>query len=161
MSSTRTRGAKPKNIDERKQLRDLTAVITEVQSMPIGQLAERYHEMIGEVPSGPGRNGLVGKICWKLQAQAEGLDLSASILDKLDEFGPKAPIRTRPPRGWAPPMAGVRRDPRIPEIRQTVVKVHHGVEQRVLILDEGFQWNVKTFRSLSGVAKAITGTAWN
>ena len=32
---------------------------------------------------------------------------------------------------------------------------------RVMVLDEGFGWNRKTYDSLSKVALAITGTRWN
>ena len=28
-------------------------------------------------------------------------------------------------------------------------------------MDEGFLWNGQTYRSLSGIARAITGTNWN
>jgi hypothetical protein len=33
--------------------------------------------------------------------------------------------------------------------------------QRVMVLAEGFAWNGKTYRSLSKVAFAITGTRWS
>jgi hypothetical protein len=33
--------------------------------------------------------------------------------------------------------------------------------QRVAVLADGFAWNGKTYRSLSKVAQAITGTRWN
>jgi hypothetical protein len=33
--------------------------------------------------------------------------------------------------------------------------------QRVMVLADGFAWNGKTFRSLSKVAFAITGSRWN
>jgi Protein of unknown function (DUF2924) len=42
-----------------------------------------------------------------------------------------------------------------------IVREHNGVHQRVMVLDEGFAWNGKSFTSLSAVAKAITGTNWN
>jgi Protein of unknown function (DUF2924) len=42
-----------------------------------------------------------------------------------------------------------------------IVREHNGVHQRVMVLDEGFAWNGKTYGSLSAVAKAITGTNWN
>ena len=32
---------------------------------------------------------------------------------------------------------------------------------RVMVVDEGFAWNGKTYDSLSQVAFAITGTHWN
>ncbi len=33
--------------------------------------------------------------------------------------------------------------------------------QRVMVLDDGFAWNGRTYESLSKVAFAITGTKWN
>jgi len=33
--------------------------------------------------------------------------------------------------------------------------------QRVMVLADGFSWNVKTYRSLSKVAFAMTGTRWS
>lgn len=38
---------------------------------------------------------------------------------------------------------------------------HNGVLHRVMVLDSGFAWNGQTYRSLSEVARAITGTSWN
>lgn len=42
-----------------------------------------------------------------------------------------------------------------------LIREHDGVQHRIMVLDEGFAWNGKTFGSLSSVAKAITGTNWN
>jgi Protein of unknown function (DUF2924) len=42
-----------------------------------------------------------------------------------------------------------------------IMREHNGVHQRVMVLDEGFAWNGRSFGSLSAVAKAITGTNWN
>ena len=36
-----------------------------------------------------------------------------------------------------------------------------GKLKRVMVLDEGFAWNGKTYGSLSQIAKAMTGTSWN
>ena len=37
----------------------------------------------------------------------------------------------------------------------------HGVLHRVMVLDQGFAWNGTSYKSLSQVARAITGTRWN
>lgn len=42
-----------------------------------------------------------------------------------------------------------------------LVREHGGIQHRVMVLEEGYAWNGKTFASLSAVAKAITGTNWN
>jgi hypothetical protein len=42
-----------------------------------------------------------------------------------------------------------------------MVREWNGHMQRVMVLADGFAWNGKTYRSLSKVAFAITGTNWN
>jgi hypothetical protein len=42
-----------------------------------------------------------------------------------------------------------------------LVREHEGVLHRVTVQAKGFAWNCQSFRSLSDVARAITGTRWN
>jgi hypothetical protein len=42
-----------------------------------------------------------------------------------------------------------------------LVREWNGTAQRVTVLEDGFCWNGKTFRSLSEIARAITGTRWS
>jgi hypothetical protein len=42
-----------------------------------------------------------------------------------------------------------------------LVREWQGKLERVMVLEEGFAWNGKGFRSLSQIAKAMTGTNWN
>jgi hypothetical protein len=42
-----------------------------------------------------------------------------------------------------------------------LVREWAGQEHRVTVLDDGFCWRDQIFRSLSEVARAITGTRWN
>ena len=42
-----------------------------------------------------------------------------------------------------------------------LVREHAGVLHRVVVMENGFAWEGKTFRSLSEAAQAITGTNWN
>jgi hypothetical protein len=60
-------------------------------------------------------------------------------------------------------------DRRAPQTREGVglkagallVREWKGKLERVMILEDGFAWNGQTFRSLSQIAKAMTGTNWN
>ena len=36
-----------------------------------------------------------------------------------------------------------------------------GVEQTVTVLVDGFEWEGRTYKSLSAIARAITGVQWN
>ncbi len=42
-----------------------------------------------------------------------------------------------------------------------LVREHDGHQHHVMVADNGFAWNGKTYPSLSKVAHAITGTKWN
>jgi Protein of unknown function (DUF2924) len=42
-----------------------------------------------------------------------------------------------------------------------LVREWNGHLERIMILDDGYAWNGCVYRSLSQVAKAITGTNWN
>ena len=47
------------------------------------------------------------------------------------------------------------------KIGALLVREWSGRLERVMILDKGFAWNGATYRSLSQIAKAMTGTNWN
>jgi Protein of unknown function (DUF2924) len=42
-----------------------------------------------------------------------------------------------------------------------LVREWDGKSQRVVVLDEGFAWNGTTYRSLTGIAFAMTGIRWS
>ncbi len=48
------------------------------------------------------------------------------------------------------PLAGTR-----------LVREHAGMEHVVTVLADGFEWEGRPYRSLSAIARAITGTRWN
>ena len=41
------------------------------------------------------------------------------------------------------------------------VRIAFGTDSGVLVLDKGFAWRGETYRSLSAIARAITGAHWN
>ena len=41
------------------------------------------------------------------------------------------------------------------------MRAYDGKTHTVEVLTDGFAWNGQKFRSLSGIAKAISGTNWN
>jgi hypothetical protein len=49
----------------------------------------------------------------------------------------------------------------LPRAGTILVREWQGTTHHVTVTDDGFLWNGKPHRSLSGIARAITGTAWN
>ena len=52
-------------------------------------------------------------------------------------------------------------DPRNPVVGTKLIRDWDGVAHTVTVLKEGFDWGGRRYKSLSAVARAITGTQWN
>ena len=52
-------------------------------------------------------------------------------------------------------------DPRNPVVGTKLIRDWDGVAHAVTVLKEGFEWDGQRYKSLSSVARAITGTRWN
>ena len=52
-------------------------------------------------------------------------------------------------------------DPRNPVTGTKLLREWDGVEHCVTVLKDGFDWGGRRYKSLSAVARAITGTRWN
>lgn len=52
-------------------------------------------------------------------------------------------------------------DPRTPVTGTRLIREWDGVEHTITVLREGFEWQGRHYKSLSAIARAITGTRWN
>ena len=52
-------------------------------------------------------------------------------------------------------------DPRNPVVGTKLIREWDGVEHTIIVLKDGFDWKGRRFKSLSAVAREITGTRWN
>ena len=84
-------------------------------------------------------------LAWKLQVKASG-GLSREA-QRLLGVAPSDTSSIQPTRKLTP---GTR-----------LVRDWHGEGHTVTVLEDGFDYNGATWRSLSAIAKAITGTHWN
>jgi hypothetical protein len=64
--------------------------------------------------------------------------------------------RTRP---LLPPVEP--RDPRVPPVGTVLRRVFDGVAHEVTVCAEGFEYEGERHKTLSAIAKQITGTRWN
>ena len=53
------------------------------------------------------------------------------------------------------------RDRRIPKPGVVLSRRYHGQEIRVTVVEDGFEWNGRRFKSLSALAREVTGQRWN
>jgi hypothetical protein len=81
----------------------------------------------------------------------------------------KAPAKAAPATTDAPAKAPAaratpaprERDPRLPRPGGILTRTFQGKEIKVEVLDAGFRYDGKVWRSLSGIAKAVSSTPWN
>jgi Protein of unknown function (DUF2924) len=93
-------------------------------------------------------------IAYRLQADAFG-DLPDTVRRALEGFDVQNSVPNGPTRGSGLPYR------RRIKPGSILVREWNGHLQRVTALEDGFAWEGKTYRSLSMVARAITGGHWN
>ena len=151
--------------------RELAAVTTTrrelvaLDAMTVGELAEKYRAVFGVPTRTRNKEYLRRHIAWRIQELAEG-GLSPRALERIEQLAPQAPVRWQKhlkPGVTAGDSAAAEppRDPRLPPVGTVVTRVHNGIEHKVTILADGFEYNGQCHRSLSKVARLIAGTPWN
>ena len=147
----------------------IMAAINELPQSKVAALQKRYRELFGEESQSSNKQFLYRRICWRLQANAEG-DLSERARYRAVEIADDRDLRMRAPKEFVirPDSAfqGVNRtqppkDGRLPGAG-TVLTRRIGDRQIVVkVLKEGFEYESRCYRSLSAIAREVTGTRWN
>ncbi len=137
--------------------------------MTVSELRSKHVEAFGEPTRTGNRDYLVKRIAWRLQANAHG-DLSEQAWGRADELANDADLRTTAPkiRKTEDRPALTRQtsvafdsDSRLPMAGSNIKRHYKGREIVVRVLPKGFEHEGEVYRTLSAVAKAITGTHWN
>lgn len=105
------------------------------------------------------------RIAWRIQADSEGGLPESAMQHALgiarNIVGTQIP-RQRPGAGaTVTSTLPSNHDSRLPVPGAVLVKEYKGVRYLVRVLPSGFEWEGDVFRSLSALAKHITGTKWN
>lgn len=142
----------------RKNVADRIEKLYELSS---GQLMAEYTRLTGESYYTRNRKSLIRKIAWLYQT-ADSPPLSQMALDRVDELVKDSKLRTKPPQDFNFDIPKRIRTKKLELKPGTILtKTYNGEDYEVVILDRGFLWDNKIFRSISAVAKAITGSHWN
>jgi len=147
---------------------NIKAELAAMEKMTTGELVERYAALTGQLVRTRHKAYLIRKIAWRLQADAEG-DLSERARRRAAELAHDADVRLMPPKqaldATSDPTTGTvpveGRDPRLPAVGAAITKRYKGRTLQVVVLADGFEYEGQRFRTLSAVAKAITGSHIN
>lgn len=142
----------------------LAREIEGLKALDLHDLRSHWRQRLRSAPpAGLTRPLLLRLLAYKLQAKILG-DLDAGSAKFLDQLA-SAHARRREAdpkhsRDKPPPVPAVVRERSL--MPGTLLLRHHaGVQHRVVVLADGFQWDGRRFQSLSEIARAITGTRWN
>ncbi|AQT67965.1 hypothetical protein STSP2_01117 [Anaerohalosphaera lusitana] len=149
---------------------DVARCRDELDGLSIDQLRMRYEKVFGEVSTSRHRTFLIKRILWKMQANVYG-GLSYKALKRASELADPTELRMIAPSSPPPPRDGRKVSRSLPA-RVTsnqsdlvpgtqLERMYKGQRILVTIMDNGVRWNGELYRSLSAVAKEVTGTHWN
>ena len=143
--------------------------VAALQRMTMKQLRARYAEVFGDETNANNKAWLVKRIGWRLQALAEG-GLSERARLRAAELANDADLRLSPPKVKAALPAATRThnadiavagDNRLPPPGTVITRTYKGRTLQVKVLPHGFEFEGAIHKSLSAVAKAITGQHCN
>jgi DUF2924 family protein len=134
--------------------RDVSIEINNLEQLSRAELRVLWtKEFAGKAPASLGRDILALGIAYARQERRYG-GLARPVAKELDRLLARV-LRdeaTDAPKSLTNPL---------PRTGAILVREWRGTTYQVTVLDDGFLWKGQTHRSLSSIARAITGTNWN
>lgn len=148
---------------------DTQLAIAALHDLTIDQLIAKYEQVFDEECRSRHKRYLLRRIAWRLQVNDEG-GLSVEARARARQLAMNADVRVTAPKPDV--LAAMRRvpaqedgyadwDPRLPPPGNYIERLHKGRMIRVLVLTDGFEFEGKRFRSLTAIAKEVSGCSYN
>lgn len=129
---------------------NLAAQLAQLPDLPMESLWALWDQFYNCRPGNHHRTYLENRIAYKLQERACGV-LSPVLRRKLEKIGETGVVPNMKRAGETRLTPGT-----------TLLRDYNGLTHRVTVLPDGaFDYRGQRYKSLSGVARAITGTQWN
>ncbi len=152
---------------KRQQNASMWREIDGLRHQTVGQLKVKYRQVFGQESRSNHKQFLVRRIAWRLQADAEG-DLSERARQRALALAQETELRIRAPQSFLREMSGATgkwrgdaRDRRLPIPGTWLTRQFQGQTVAVEVLEQGFRYEERVYKSLSAVARHVTGTQWN
>ncbi len=127
--------------------------IARLPKLPHAELKERWRDLFGAEPKVTERRYLIRRLAYRIQELRYG-GLSEATRARLREIAEadqgSSTRMTRRDRERESPIPGTR-----------LVREWQGERHEVTAVRGGFEYRGATYRSLSAIARKITGTQWN
>ena len=128
------------------------ARLAALKTTPTPELKQQWRDLFDREPPPYNRKFLESRLAYRIQELAYG-GLKPETIERLEALGEQLDggnIVVRKARVDDRPIAGTR-----------LIREWQGVEHCVTVLMDGYEYEGRPFKSLSAVARAITGTRWN
>ena len=144
---------------------DTKVKLAELSELSIGQLAAQYEKLFGEKCRSRNRRYIYRRVAWKIQADAEG-GLSERAILRATVIAGESLFRVTPPKtrkfkNEVPMSVPANWDIRIPPPGHVIERHYKGKLLIVMIMTDGFEYEGERYKSLTTVARAITGSHCN
>lgn len=126
--------------------------LADLQTLPTAALKEQWRALFGKEPPPWNRAYIQSRLAYRIQELAYG-GLKPETRARLEALGEQLDggnVVLRRIRADSRPMAGTR-----------LLREYDGVQHVVTVRPDDFEFEGRPYRSLSAIARHITGTRWN
>ena len=130
----------------------ILAQLAALQNMPVNDLKAKWQELFSRAAPNNSRSFLEARLACKIQELSYGgitRDTRRELDLLADEYEGKIDRKR------------MSDDARNPSPGTKLIREWNGAEHVVTVHADGYEWKGRRFRSLSAIAKDITGTSWN
>src|SRR5215475_734436 len=130
----------------------ILAQLAALKGAPAGVLKARWCELFDNEPPAYNRRFLESRLAYRIQELAYG-GLSRETLERLKAMAKQYATRDAAERQVRPtlrPITGTK-----------LIREWEGIEHCVTVRAEDFEYLGRPYKSLSSIAREITGTKWN
>ena len=131
---------------------DVLGRLAALKTTATPDLKQQWRELFAAEPPPYNRRFLESRLAYRIQELAYG-GLKPETVQRLEALGEQLdggnPVLRRI-RGDDKPITGTR-----------LIREYQGVEHSVTVRDSDFEYQGRPYKSLSAIARAITGTQWN
>jgi hypothetical protein len=127
------------------------ARLAALKRAPIGELKQQWRNLFETEPPAYNRRFLESRLAYRIQELAYG-GLKPETLARLKAMGERLAVGKPIAKG---------NDERRPIAGTRLIREWQGVEHSVTVRDADFEYEGRPYKSLSVIARTITGTRWN
>ncbi|MBJ3778830.1 DUF2924 domain-containing protein [Acuticoccus mangrovi] len=132
----------------------IPARLAALKTTPTPELKKQWRELFDSEPPAFNRRYLESRLAYRIQELTYG-GLKPETIKRLERLGEELDggdrVKSRKRADHSDkPITGTR-----------LLREWKGVEHVVTVLADGYEWQGRPYKSLSAIARAITGTRWN